>query len=228
MLADSQESGLQISGESCTVHMTDCTLKGHARFGVSSSGGHVVIEHTHTTKNKVGGYAVFERGSMSLSQCSSDMDGAGFTALGEGGKKKVKGMPKAVLKKVFVRRARGFGFGVFNGVKCCMQHCSALSCGMQGVSLQGCFDGRPNVCVSVFDCMFQKNAKAGAMVSRGAIVSMSNVMTSENKGCGFQAEGVGTQLKLTGCESYGNGGSAYSVDGDAKLNSSQCSGYLSA
>lgn len=160
---------------------------------------------------------------MQLTICSSDMDGPGCTALGKGGQSKLKEMPRVVLKKVCLRRAAGFGFGFFSGLNCCMQNCLALSCGMQGIDLQGCFDDRENVRISAFDCVFQKKALTGVRAKRGAIVSMRNVLCLKNVQCGFSTERPATQLKLVQCESWGNGDASYHYSAAAQLQCAECS-----
>jgi hypothetical protein len=69
--------------------------------------------------------------------------------------------------------------------------------------VQGCFDGRPNECISVVDCMFHKCTHAGVRCRKGAVVSMENVLSSDNKEAGFIAE-QGSQLQLMHCESVRN------------------------
>lgn len=72
--SDSRRNGVEIQAKGCKVFVKRCRLSGHKRYGLMCLNGSVVADHTHSTRNRQGGYRMEETGNMQLLQCSSDKD----------------------------------------------------------------------------------------------------------------------------------------------------------
>lgn len=153
---------------------------------------------------------------MQLLQCSSNMDATGVSAASE----RPDWMPQVRTFQVLVRRSKWYGFGFFGSLQTRMQNCAALHCGEQGLVVLGYIGGHANWTHTVRDCLFRGNAKQGVRATHCAELTMKNVLTCYNKGCGVLAALEGTTVQLTQCYSTGNS-VPFKSDGQALLEQSQ-------